>query len=371
MSRTQSHETVLEDFEHALLTALGVEESDVPFAAWASAYERLSNEYVETHGSSFAPDPDEMAVRGLAYGSRTLHLALRLLAAYPPPDGPLVELGSGLGPFGFAARTLGRTGSITLVDRSRTLLEVARRLGESRPGWMVTTEESDATAFLRRQLTGETACVALPYSLLELARTTRPLDVVLETARLLRPGGRIYVLEPGDRSSGRSLSTLRAELLEHPARLLRVTAPCTHSAPCPRLTHHGDWCHLTWPLHLGPIGRRVADLARRRHSEVHFSFLILDRLAESAAVSSESPDPSRTQRLLESRRSGPGKRVLRTCGTEGERVLVGLTRDRTLEAYLGQVLPGAVVTLDESKLTPKGDGERMSNSAALRVIREF
>ncbi|MEQ1634723.1 MAG: small ribosomal subunit Rsm22 family protein, partial [Planctomycetota bacterium] len=63
----------------------------------------------------------------------------------------------------------------------------------------------------------------------------------LEVLRaLIARSRRVVIVEPGNRTSSRRLSTLRNELLADFA----VLAPCPHAASCPALLRDEDWCHF-------------------------------------------------------------------------------------------------------------------------------
>lgn len=78
--------------------------------------------------------------------------------------------------------------------------------------------------------TAET-CLVFSYSLTELAEL---------------PAGwnrceALMILEPSTSQDGRRLMQWREELMQHG---YHIWAPCTHSGPCPLLTHSkNDWCH--------------------------------------------------------------------------------------------------------------------------------
>ncbi|MBI2375756.1 MAG: hypothetical protein HYV07_17300 [Deltaproteobacteria bacterium] len=354
-----------EQFEHAVLRAIGRDETTVPFLRWAQVHRALSDEYLAKHRAGFSPDDDEIGVRGVVYSARTLGVTLGLLASFPiVANGPLIELGSGLGPFAFGAAAAGFLGGIHLVDLSPRLVVLGCAVLES-VGARALGHSGDARALVTPPpwLPERAAAIALPYSLLELGQGPNAAVLLAAYSSWLAEGGRIYVIEAGDLASGRELSTIREQIEK--SNTLRIVGPCTHHAPCPRLEKPSDWCHFTWPMTLGPVGRRVADLARRRHSEAHFSFLVLERSAETGQRAH-----ARDLRVLESRRSGPGKQILRVCAATGERTLVALLKHKELAEKLAAIQSGARIRLDESQVEPRGDGERLTSSSAIDALPE-
>jgi hypothetical protein len=90
--------------------------------------------------------------------------------------------------------------------------------------------------------------------------------------RMLAPGGRILIIEPGTRRSGRILTLLRQSFLEAG---LTPLAPCPHSGPCPFPAEGGrGWCHFTFEAHNAPGWlRTLADKARLTKTQASLSFL--------------------------------------------------------------------------------------------------
>jgi hypothetical protein len=174
----------------------------------------------------------------------------------------------------------------------------------------------------------------------------------------LPPGGRIYIVEPGTKETSRTLQGIRERLVKE----ARVLAPCTHADPCPLLRTERDWCHLTWPAELGPCARRLADMAQRRFQETHFSWLVLEK-----ALPGESP---RTiGRVLSLRATDKHKLRADVCSAGEILPLVALRRASAAQALEG-LGPGAVVEVDRSELTTKGDGLRLGPEG-LRRLREL
>ena len=64
-----------------------------------------------------------------------------------------------------------------------------------------------------------------------------------ELRGLIHRSRRVVIVEPGNRSASRRLSTLRDELLAQ----FTVLAPCTHALACPALPDPNEWCHFFAP----------------------------------------------------------------------------------------------------------------------------
>ncbi len=167
------------------------------------------------------------------------------------------------------------------LDRSRAALALGRELflalaGEDAP-WRVETVREE----LPRLPRGAADLLVAANVLNELA-ARRSTSLSEKTARLaesltagLAPGGRLLVVEPGVRASGKLLGRLREHLLTEEG--LAVAAPCPHAGPCPLAARgSGAWCHFTVdaagvPDWLETLSRR-AGLPKR---DVSLSFLFV------------------------------------------------------------------------------------------------
>lgn len=174
------------------------------------------------------------------------------------------------------------------VDRAEPALKAGRRLfaavaGEDSP-WQVET-----TRRIPRGGGADLLVAANYLNELEADRNVRrkgpdldPMEKsVADWERLLAPGGRLLLIEPGVRTAAARLVRLRAAALE---RGWRVVAPCPHQETCPLPGRHdGSWCHFgatadgapRWLLALG----KQAKLPKER---VTLSFLLLTRTDKTA-----------------------------------------------------------------------------------------
>ncbi len=110
-------------------------------------------------------------------------------------------------------------------------------------------------------------------------------------SRRLRPGGRVLIIEPGVRSSGKLLTELRAMAM---TMGWQITSPCPHGGECPQPgTGRGPWCHFAVPA-LGAPGwlQDLATAAELPKQRLSLSLLVLERAQDQVTDSiSEKPGP--------------------------------------------------------------------------------
>lgn len=72
----------------------------------------------------------------------------------------------------------------------------------------------------------------------------------IQIGKMLAKNGRMLIVEPGVRQSGRAISVIRAELLQNGWSAL---APCPHNCECPMPGEHGTpWCHFNFDSQSAP-----------------------------------------------------------------------------------------------------------------------
>lgn len=352
--------SALEAYESAVLSVLGVRRQEAPVAEWGRAYSRLSQALTSDRASclergtsgDFA-DPASEAVAALVHGARTFRIARSLVEAYAPPPGPIVELGAGWGPFALAAAAAGAE-RIELVDSAETRLNRAVALLSA---FDLTAARTRGDALRWRG--AALAAIAVPFVLNELVEgAPNPVDAGVQLVRrwmgMLAADGLLFVLDPGTRTSGRLLQSIRDVVCAE----FQVEFPCTHRAPCPYGPRPKDWCHFTWRSCLGPLARQISDHARRTHGVIHFSGLVLRRA---------KPDVRQpAARVLDTRSSDRKKARLVTCGPDG---LVQLTALRRAPSYtrMLDLGPGDLLEWPVEPAHRKGDGWRVDDAAELRV----
>ena len=74
----------------------------------------------------------------------------------------------------------------------------------------------------------------------------KKLSLILSAIKMLSDGGRMLIVEPGNRVCSRDLMALRDALFEEAS--VSILAPCTGIDQCPLLKNSTDWCHgeLNW-----------------------------------------------------------------------------------------------------------------------------
>lgn len=369
-----------EAFEKSVLRALGFDvrhwaPEDLPIDRWGAAYARLSEYLIagaagvthHSHPESADALADMDAVWGLVYGARTRVIARRLLRAYPPPPGRFVEVGAGWGPFAHAAQGSIRGIHSYLIDLSGNRLARARSLFEASGFPAPQLQVGDATAVEVPEASG----IAVPYALGEMIAGSDRHGALFRAEQLVRrwvdclgAGGRLYLLEPGTLLSSRRVQDLRDRL----AGSTVLLGPCAGATRCPRLADPEDWCHFTWRAPLGPLGRAIADRARRRWREVHVSWLVV--AAPGAPARTHDEETEVRARVLEVRPVGRAKIRALLCGGDGLLSLVALRRSRDAYDALNTLTPGDLVGLRTETLTVRGDGLRVDSAASIHRLAQ-
>ncbi len=329
-------------FEELVLASWGMSfsHSETLLGPLTEAYRELSCgllEHAKTpHGAT--PSTVSAIAWGLVYGARTFHIAHRILAQYPVSRGELVELGSGQGPFALAA-ALRSGGSSVLVDQSEVRLLEGRRIFSEAGLPPPSIVRQDATRYAQ-----PSAAIAVPASLNEMMKgrnLNQGAKIIQRWVQALRPGGRLYIVEPGTRPIARQLQSLR-DLLKDSCR---IVAPCATEGGCPILQNPNDWCHFTWRQALGPLGQRILMRAGRDAKNLHASWLVLEN---------GPPQVSTNHRVLELRDRGKNGIQARLCSREGLVTVQALKRHRTVHTKFKELEAGTMV-----RITPRPEGTRM------------
>lgn len=327
-------------YEARVLDWFGWSASDAPVNELATAYRRLSERLVVSAGEApsgaFAGRLD-LAVRALVYGWRSVVVARRLLRSRPASE-RVVELGSGLGPFGLVAAARGS--AVLLVDVAGAILAESagyfEAFGLPKPATRRATLEQGAA---------EPGWRVLPYSALEWAGTDAGRR--RKIAEWMRRGP-VLLVERGTREGGHFVQALRDEVDT------AVAGPCPRRDSCALADRPGDWCHFTWSARPGPLTQRMADKAGRKWTVVHLSWLASGREVPAGLV-----------RVLGVRPEGRHKRVAEVCRESGIDRWVAEKRDREVFGELDRLEPG--VALEEvADGERRGDGLRLRNVASIR-----
>ncbi len=224
------------------------------------------------------------------------------------------------------------------LDLGRRIFDALRAELDPASPWTLRTLRAPLHA-APRQLRGHPRLITLGNALHDLEARGRRGGPVLDrlaalsddAARLLAPGGRLLVVEPGTRQGGRLTATLRDAALGRGARAdedeenrdgrkddwfepaggtgaprFRPLAPCPHSGPCPMPAKGVTaWCHVNAPAEAAPTAltelSRAAGLTKE---SVSLAFLLLERLNDNAPRSAR---PTRAS----SRTGGPERLLAR------------------------------------------------------------
>ncbi|WP_320174781.1 small ribosomal subunit Rsm22 family protein [Maridesulfovibrio sp.] len=200
-----------------------------------------------------------------------------------PDNGVVVDLGAG--PLTVAqalwiARPDLREKKLTFinVDRTPKPMREGSRLFEALAGekspWRMVNVKGGSTSKIR-----EKAHLLVTANMVnEVSAGTRtPLPVwaekfCLSMVHKLAPEGRILIIEPGIRRSGRVLSVIRQEFVEAGFPIL---GPCTHTEECPMSGEQGKaWCHFNYDSDHAPAWlQKLSAQCRLEKDNVSLSFL--------------------------------------------------------------------------------------------------
>lgn len=324
-------------YEERVLAWLGWDLESAPVNELASAYRQLSEQLNRSAGAApsgeFAGKAD-LAVRALVYGWRSVFVARRLLRG---GSGVLVELGSGLGPFGLVAGAAGRP--VRLVDAASKILDEAPDFFAAFDVEAPTLVRGDMSKHL-----DEGGEAVLPYSALEWAGSSGA-----RRDRLVRAfrSGRLLIVERGTKEGGAFVQGLRDGVQG------RVGGPCPERSTCALVERPKDWCHFTWSVRPGPLTQRISDKAGRRWNALHVSW-----------VRSGSPGPEGV--VLWKRPEGKRKLVVGVCTSCGLERWVAERRDREATEALEELESGDRVRREGGET--RGDGVRVRSHGEVRRV---
>ncbi len=259
---------------------------DLP-SAIQSLSAALTNERAAGPKPGYLSDPRMLSAYAWYFLPWNLYRLTRLVRglALDIPDGAVV-IDAGAGPLTFiqalwiaAPHLRSRRLTFVCLDRSRAALALGRELylalaGDNTP-WRVETVREELPRLPRAG-----ADLLVCANVLNELAARRSSSLSDKTARMaesltagLAPGGRLLLVEPGVRASGKLLSKVRESLVEEAG--LPLLAPCPHPGPCPLAARGtGTWCHFTVdavgvPAWLETLSRRTG-LPKR---DVSLSFL--------------------------------------------------------------------------------------------------
>ncbi|WP_419783242.1 small ribosomal subunit Rsm22 family protein [Maridesulfovibrio sp.] len=214
-----------------------------------------------------------------------------------PDNGIVVDLGAG--PLTVAqalwiARPDLREKKLTFINVDRTpkpMREGAKLFtalaGENSP-WRMVNVKGGSTSKLR-----EKAHLLVTANMVnEASAGTRiPLPVwaekfCLSMVHKLAPEGRMLIIEPGIRRSGRVLSVIRQEFVDAG---FPVLGPCTHTEECPMNGEKGKaWCHFNFDSDHAPAWlQKLSAQCRLEKNNVSLSFLYVGLRKEEVETARE------------------------------------------------------------------------------------
>lgn len=219
----------------------------------------------------------------------------------------IVDLGSAMGPLGFAALHLWPEAKLTLVDRAagalRSAQGLAKRLGTQVDARVQSIQDWGARADL----------ILAGNALLELPN---PESTVRHLLGRLTPHGHLVILEPADRVHARSLQGLRDALLP-----IAPIAPCPHAQACPASIRPRDFCHQARKVELPTFWHDRARALGVTDDRMRFSYLIYAATPE--------PLPHGLVRIISHRIKEKGRTRYFACSDAGALELLRQDRLRS------------------------------------------
>lgn len=219
----------------------------------------------------------------------------------------VVDLGSAMGPLGFAAWERWPDARVTLVDRSAGALRSGQALAK-RLGARVDVRARDLQSW------NEPADLILAgNALLELPEPQAAARALLAQ---LTPHGHLVILEPADRVHARALQALRDALLP-----VAPVAPCPHAEVCPASVRPRDFCHQARRVTLPPWWHGRASALGVSDDRMRFSYLVYAAAPE--------PQPRGLARIISHRIKEKGRTRYFACSDTGALELMRQDRLRS------------------------------------------
>ncbi len=284
------------------------------------------------------------------------------------PQGVL-DLGSGPGPFAFAALDAGAS-EVTAADRSKPALALARELAAEAGEGLSTREwklHGDGKTTLSARLgAGERFdVVGLSHALNELfgegeQALERRAALLEEALAMVKPGGSVVVIEPALRETSRDLLAVRDRIV---ARGYAVRAPCFFRGNCPALAKESDWCHADHAWRAPGLVEALARAAGLRRKSLKMSYLVLAPKGEAW----REPPAGRVFRIVSEPLEGKGRQRYIGCGPEG-RVGLALQQKHRTEANAAflELRRGDVARVTEPE--PRGDGLALTDRSEVSLL---
>jgi len=236
----------------------------------------------------------------------------------------ILDVGSGAGPSALAALELGGRHAV-ITDQSRAATGLGLKLAQL-AGKSICPHFWDCTS-AQEPPPGHFDLIILSYTLNELwkehpHRIDLRRELLERLAKKLKNHGRLVVIEPALRHTGRELIALRDSLLKQ--GLLAVIAPCLSQSPCPCLSLAEASCQAEFDWNPPPFLTHLAHLARLGKERLVCSFQIFGRREEGLPSFKNDTFRVVSERLVA--KSGRSRYLI--CGPSG-RISLQLRQDAT------------------------------------------
>lgn len=220
----------------------------------------------------------------------------------------VVDLGSAMGPLGFAAWARWPEAKITLLDRSAGALRSAQALAQRLGAKLEVRAQSIEGGWHER-----VDLILVGNALLELAKPEATARALLGQ---LTAHGHLVIVEPADRVHARALQALRDALLP-----MAPIAPCPHAQGCPASIRPRDFCHQARRVALPEWWRARARSLGVTDDRMRFSYLIY--------AASPEPQPQGLARIISHRINEKGRTRYFACSDAGALELMRQDRLRS------------------------------------------
>ncbi len=224
-----------------------------------------------------------------------------------------------------------------------------REIGPMRSGYEFLKpflkEEEASQIFLRRINLGVPASfnfnesfdlIILSHVLNEFGSSRRFLpkknDLVLSALKMLADGGRMLIVEPGNRVCSRDIMAMRDELFADAA--VSILAPCTGIAQCPLLKNSTDWCHGELDWKRPDICTKIDEKIGFDKSMLKYSYLLLSK-------KEIQPDASKDWRIVSGNMSHEG--VVRRYACTSTELLTLSQKESAFRSVLTPLVRGELV----------------------------
>lgn len=252
----------------AMWTALRASFETVPAKQRRTALAELREEFLAgTPPADYLSDKPTRAAYEEFFFPQSYEKARSVLAevTLTNPQPRLLDLGSAMGPLGFAALERWPQGSLTLLDHSPGAMVAAKDLGK-RLGYQITTIQG---SFVDAIPDSKFDLVMLGNALLEVDDATA--DAVVEKLFAQHVSETLLIIEPADRMHARRLQALRDRWRSKNRFAVR---PCPHDQGCPAQTRDRDFCHEARAAVMPEFFLEASADVGLSDSRLRFSYLI-------------------------------------------------------------------------------------------------